>query len=99
MENVITKIPNPHTVDQWFTFYCPGCKCNHFFTQAWQFNGDYLKPTVTPSLLVNGDLSNPSTPRCHIYVTDGRIQFLADCTHELAGQTVDMEPDNFSTQI
>ena len=27
---------------------------------------------------------------CHSFVTDGRIQFLADCTHELAGQTVDL---------
>lgn len=30
--------------------------------------------------------------RCHIYVTDGRIQFLSDCTHALAGQTVPMVP-------
>lgn len=29
---------------------------------------------------------------CHSFVTDGRIQFLADCTHALAGQTVDL-PD------
>jgi hypothetical protein len=27
---------------------------------------------------------------CHSFVTDGRIQFLGDCTHELAGQTVDL---------
>lgn len=27
---------------------------------------------------------------CHSFVTDGRIQFLSDCTHELAGQTVDL---------
>ena len=26
--------------------------------------------------------------RCHSFVTDGKIQFLSDCTHELAGQTV-----------
>jgi hypothetical protein len=25
---------------------------------------------------------------CHSFVTDGQIQFLGDCTHELAGQTV-----------
>ncbi|WP_019573378.1 DUF6527 family protein [Curvibacter lanceolatus] len=30
--------------------------------------------------------------RCHSFVTDGRIQFLSDCTHELAGQTVDLPP-------
>jgi hypothetical protein len=29
---------------------------------------------------------------CHSFVTDGKIQFLADCTHALAGQTVDL-PD------
>lgn len=29
---------------------------------------------------------------CHSFVTDGRIQFLSDCSHELAGQTVDL-PD------
>ncbi len=25
---------------------------------------------------------------CHSFVTDGNIQFLSDCTHDLAGQTV-----------
>lgn len=29
---------------------------------------------------------------CHSFVTDGRIQFLGDCTHALSGQTVDL-PD------
>lgn len=29
---------------------------------------------------------------CHSYVTDGRIQFLPDCTHSLAGKTVEL-PD------
>lgn len=29
---------------------------------------------------------------CHSFVTDGRIQFLGDCTHELSGETVDL-PD------
>lgn len=29
---------------------------------------------------------------CHSFVRDGRIQFLNDCTHSLAGQTVDL-PD------
>jgi hypothetical protein len=27
---------------------------------------------------------------CHSFVIDGRIQFLGDCTHALAGQTVDL---------
>lgn len=27
---------------------------------------------------------------CHSFITDGRIQFLTDCTHDLAGQTVEI---------
>ncbi|MHC8396108.1 hypothetical protein ACYZT8_21075 [Pseudomonas sp. LB3P93] len=27
---------------------------------------------------------------CHSFVIDGCIQFLGDCTHELASQTVDL---------
>lgn len=30
--------------------------------------------------------------RCHSYVTDGKIQFLGDCTHNLVNQTVDLPP-------
>jgi hypothetical protein len=29
---------------------------------------------------------------CHSFVTAGRIQFLSDCTHAMAGRTVDLEP-------
>lgn len=29
---------------------------------------------------------------CHSYITDGQIQYLSDCTHELAGKTVPL-PD------
>lgn len=30
--------------------------------------------------------------QCHLFVTKGKILFLADCSHALAGQTVDL-PD------
>jgi hypothetical protein len=33
---------------------------------------------------------------CHSFVTDGRIQFLGDSTHQLAGQTVDLPPWPYS---
>lgn len=29
---------------------------------------------------------------CHSFVRDGRIEFLGDCTHPLAGQTVSLAP-------
>lgn len=84
-------------------FWCPGCKTGHQINvfedpnrqgPLWGFNGDGDKPTFTPSIFVNPPhLRGPSTrPSCHSFVTDGRIQFLSDSTHALAGQTVDL-PD------
>lgn len=74
--------------------------------EGWTWNGDLERPTFTPSVLVHshqtfvdhdleGDaLTAPEnltmTPQCHSFVVAGRIQFLADSTHELAGQTVDL---------
>lgn len=78
-----------------YGFRCPGCGEMHvFWTKAvdggpvWQFNGDTEKPTVRPSILVTG--SPWQNYRCHMFVKDGRIQFLEDCTHDLRGKTVDM---------
>lgn len=28
--------------------------------------------------------------RCHIFITNGLVQFLSDCTHKLAGQTLEL---------
>jgi len=36
---------------------------------------------------------------CHSFVTDGRIQFLGDCTHALAGQTVDLPPWHSDVEV
>jgi len=72
---------------------------------VWGFNGDGERPTFTPSVLVQGKrrLTDEEYARvmagetvhldnltCHSFVTDGRIQFLGDCSHALAGQTVDL---------
>jgi Family of unknown function (DUF6527) len=80
-------------------FYCPGCKGLHQCDDRWTFNGDKEKPTFRASILVYevpGDpidgASYAGSPRCHSFVTDGRIEYLSDSTHELRGQTVDL-PD------
>ena len=67
------------------TIYCPGCKEIHTFDTRWTYNGDCDSPTFSPSMLVH-----QSTPelRCHSFVREGKIQFLNDCHHELAGKTV-----------
>lgn len=79
-----------------YAFYCPGCQDIHqvwvdYSGQPqrpnWGFNDDVEAPTFTLSLLV----TRPGSV-CHSFITDGNIQFLGDCTHALAGQTVPM-PD------
>ena len=80
-------------------FDCPGCKERHTLkvrpapSPSWEFNGDYDRPTFRPSILVSlpGDDEFPPEV-CHSFVTNGQIQFLSDCTHSLAGQTVDLQP-------
>lgn len=88
-------------VPGWWHFTCPGCDCDHqIFTDGyphsgprWQWNGDLVKPTFNPSLLVRWDYGPQRTPKvCHSFIKDGQIQFLSDCTHRLAGQTVPLPP-------
>ena len=82
-------------------FDCPGCGMLHAPVVAvgsgperpcWTWNGSVARPTFTPSILVRCDDYGPEHKNvvCHSFVTDGRIQFLGDCTHDLAGQTVDL---------
>jgi hypothetical protein len=77
-----------------YRFRCPACKHDHVFSNRWQFNGNMDRPSFTPSLLVwhDGDPGNGIKPfRCHLYLTDGQLQFLNDCTHELKGKTVPLQ--------
>jgi hypothetical protein len=77
--------------------FCPACKCGHGFRVAtegdphWKFNGDLDKPTFEPSLVCRWKQDGRDHV-CHSIVTNGQIQFLSDCTHALAGQTVALEP-------
>lgn len=76
--------------DRWM-FHCPGCKCAHQIDGRWTFNGDAVKPTIGGSIHVHA-VEGIGRPNCHSFVADGRIQFLSDSTHALAGQTVDLPP-------
>lgn len=82
-------------------FYCPGCETYHAIKVGtgegprWTFNGNNDYPTFKPSVSVKWpDPDNPPRPMavCHSWITDGRIQFLKDSTHKLAGKTVPL-PD------
>lgn len=73
-------------------FHCPGCGRTHPYhaenhpgRPRWSWNGDGDKPTFTPSLLV---YASETTPRCHLFLTNGMIHYCADSEHELAGRIV-----------
>jgi len=68
-------------------FGCNGCDEWHGIDPSrWTWNSNLDLPTFSPSVLVRyGD-----DRRCHSFVRDGQIQYLGDCTHALAGQTVDL---------
>lgn len=76
-------------------FWCPGCdECHAVITMGdratgpvWGWDGSVDAPTFSPSILVTGGPSDARTV-CHSFVSVGRIAFLSDCTHALAGQTV-----------
>lgn len=80
-----------------YRFHCPGCGYEHLIPttgpKGWGFNNSIEAPTFTPSILVHEVKREDGTtyaPRCHSFVTDGKIGYLEDSTHALAGQTVDL---------
>jgi len=68
-----------------YAFYCPGCKYNHMVDERWKFDGNYERPTFTPSLITTTSI------RCHLNITNGMINFHIDSEHDLAGKIVPME--------
>lgn len=106
-------------------WYCPACHSYHgglvntSERPNWDFNGNYDRPTFSPSFLIrsghyvpgfksdeNGGTcwckyneAHPDEPSpftcsvCHTFVRDGKIEYLSDCTHEFAGQTIEMIDD------
>lgn len=85
---------------------CPGCEAHlaktrpdiveedrifysaHTFEVArWTFDGNTERPTFSPSMLAH---PNELHPRCHSFVRGGRIEYLTDSEHAMAGTTVDL---------
>jgi hypothetical protein len=72
----------------------------------WVVTGENESLTISPSILVYGhqklinddleweELLAPdnitTTPRCHSFVTDGKIRFLDDCTHASKNETLSL---------
>lgn len=73
----------------YLAFHCPGCNTVHRIDSTWQWDGDLETPTVSPSILILGGLDGTKHVY-HSFIRGGKIQFLEDCEHMLAGQTVDL---------
>lgn len=78
--------------------FCPACKCGHGFdTDRWVFNGDMVKPTLsalpghTCSVMVQHRRQGLQVV-CHYHINDGMIEFCNDCSHDMRGKTVQLEP-------
>jgi len=82
-------------VDGSIWFFCDGCDMPHSLNVGegsgprWGYNGNPEAPTFTPSVFARWN-EGPVERVCHSFVTDGRIQYLGDCAHAMAGQTVDL---------
>lgn len=75
-------------------FWCPGCDGPHSLpvrpdhSPSWDWNGNAEAPTLSPSILSRLTYSSGREDICHFFVRAGNIEFLGDCTHELAGKIV-----------
>lgn len=85
---------------------CPGCGLQHWvnldpgLTRAradgtherapcWSWNEDFDAPTFSPRVRVTWTAGGEPQV-CHMFIQDGRVQFLGDCTHALAGHTIEL---------
>lgn len=81
--------------------WCPGCDNFHDYAvetpmsngARWQWDGNAARPSFRPSMHIKiGPTGSGKMYVCHYYLRDGKLEFLSDCTHKFAGQTVNL-PD------
>jgi len=97
---------DPHGWVYGHAFYCEGCDQEHLIDDRWTFNKDLNNPTFDPSLHITykhpkGYSNDNPAPKnydgeyiedvCHSFIRDGMIEYLTDCTHELAGKTIELK--------
>lgn len=102
MKTMVRDVLNKGVRYESLMFVCPGCiaggpegyeglhmlpvNCHNVHTPAWDWDGDLLLPTLSPSILTQGGADGYS--RCHSYLRHGVFTFLSDSTHPLSGQTI-----------
>lgn len=74
-------------------YWCQGCDDAHVIKVGsgsgplWVWDGNRDRPTFSPSVLCT-----TGKRVCHSFVRYGMVEFLSDCTHALAGQTLPLPP-------
>jgi hypothetical protein len=68
-------------------FFCPGCKKRHAPSTGWTFNGDFEKPTFSPSILVTGVNMPEEDPATGDYRRGEDGEYLKDAEGKLLGWT------------
>ena len=88
---------------QHLTWWCEPCDSHHSVPvvvgpnppekKVWGFNGDLKKPTLTPSVHYLGwkDQNGNIKGKCHLFLRNGMVQYLSDCSHDMAGKTVKVQ--------
>ena len=75
-----------------FYWWCEGCQELHIFGDAWEFDRDFERPTVSPSIKTTHHAGQPTERICHVFIRGGQVEYLSDCCHDLAGQTRPLLP-------
>jgi uncharacterized protein DUF6527 len=81
----------PNGIAHW----CPGCEDVHVIAiPRWTWDGNVDAPTTSPSMLIfmPAHDGQPKRTLCHYWLKAGKLEFLSDSAHALAGKTVDL-PD------
>ena len=97
--------PNKKFSNRFLFFWCHGCQLKHRLDKRWNLSGSILRPTITPdfkfrlapSPLVASE--DAEATYCYGKIKEGKIHYGDDCTHQFAGQVVNMiDVDNIETE-
>ncbi len=87
----MSKLHHAQGTDKHVMWWCPGCQSVHTIAvtgaKCWQLNGSDDAPTFSPSVLIH---KSRTSPRCHVFIKNGVIEYLGDCEHALANSKVPM---------
>lgn len=68
-----------------YEFKCPACGLNHrVYSPAWKITSG---KTVSINIPI---ITRTSQTFCHLVIKNSQIYYFPDCSHSLAGKTIDM---------